>query len=67
MLLRAPFLNVEWFCYRSVITFNKSVKNMLSINSLVEIKGPAAVACPLVSVAICALAVYSYRNRLGGL
>jgi hypothetical protein len=62
--MRAPALNVEWFCCRSVETFNKSVENVMSIKGFVEIKEPAAAPCPSVSVAISAFAVYSLSVRL---
>ena len=47
MHLRAHALNVEWFCCRSVETFNKSVENMMSIKRFVEIKESAAAPRPL--------------------
>ena len=58
--MRAPVLDVERCC-RSVETFNKSVENMMFIKRVVEIKESAEQPRgPSVSVAICALAVYSY-------
>ena len=47
MHLRASALNVEWFCSRYAATFNKSVENMMSIKSFVEIKESAAAPWPL--------------------